>query len=81
MPARTVLSGFAVFAVVAIASAAAPVARAESPQRTAHEQRFHAVYKELIEINTSHSAGDNTAAARAMRQHCLLYTSDAADEL
>ncbi len=71
MPARTVLSGFAVFAVVAIASAAAPVARAESPQRTAHEQRFHAVYKELIEINTSHSAGDNTAAARAMRQHLL----------
>src|ERR1700722_10354901 len=35
---------------------------------TPEQQRFHDIYKQLIEINTSHSAGDNTVAARAMAQ-------------
>jgi acetylornithine deacetylase/succinyl-diaminopimelate desuccinylase-like protein len=33
--------------------------------------RFRAIYQELVEIDTSHSTGDTTAAARAMRQHLL----------
>ncbi len=36
------------------------------------EQRlFHDIYKELVEINTTHSAGDNTQAARAMKARLL----------
>jgi acetylornithine deacetylase/succinyl-diaminopimelate desuccinylase-like protein len=33
------------------------------------DKRFHAIYKELVETNTSHSAGDNTLAARRMAKH------------
>ena len=33
------------------------------------DKRFHAIYKELVETDTSHSAGDNTLAARRMAQH------------
>src|SRR3954470_23144370 len=36
---------------------------------TPEQKRFHAIYKELIETNTSHSAGDNTLAARRMAKH------------
>ena len=32
---------------------------------------FHDIYKELIEINTSHSVGDNTQAARAMQKRLI----------
>jgi acetylornithine deacetylase/succinyl-diaminopimelate desuccinylase-like protein len=35
----------------------------------AEQQRFHDIYKELVETNTSHSAGDNTLAARRMAVH------------
>ncbi len=35
----------------------------------AEQQRFHDIYKELVETNTSHSAGDNTLAARRMAAH------------
>lgn len=33
---------------------------------TSEQQRLHDIYKELVEINTTDSVGDNTAAARAM---------------
>jgi acetylornithine deacetylase/succinyl-diaminopimelate desuccinylase-like protein len=33
---------------------------------TPEQQRFHSIYKELIEINTTHSVGDVTKAAQAM---------------
>src|ERR1041385_994082 len=36
---------------------------------TPEQKRFHAIYKELVETNTSHSAGDNTLAARRMARH------------
>jgi acetylornithine deacetylase/succinyl-diaminopimelate desuccinylase-like protein len=45
------------------------VALAQAPD--AEAQRFQEIYQELIEINTSHSAGDTTQAARAMRQRLL----------
>jgi acetylornithine deacetylase/succinyl-diaminopimelate desuccinylase-like protein len=35
----------------------------------AEQKRFHAIYKELVETNTSHSVGDNTLAARRMAKH------------
>src|SRR5215212_2147322 len=38
-------------------------------QAQAEQKRFHAIYKELVETNTSHSAGDNTLAARRMAKH------------
>ena len=37
----------------------------------AEAARFRAIYQELVEIDTSRSTGDTTAAARAMRQHLL----------
>src|SRR6266849_823399 len=33
------------------------------------QKRFHGIYKELVETNTSHSAGDNTLAAQRMAKH------------
>jgi acetylornithine deacetylase/succinyl-diaminopimelate desuccinylase-like protein len=38
---------------------------------TPETQRYHDIYKELVEINTSHSAGDTTKAAHAMEKHLL----------
>src|SRR4051794_30841122 len=38
---------------------------------TAEQQRFHDIYKELVEINTTNSVGNNTEAARAMQKHLL----------
>lgn len=39
--------------------------------RTLQQQRFYDIYKELIEIDTTHSAGDTTRAAQAMRMRLL----------
>lgn len=47
---------------------AGPVAAAEL---TAHEQLARDIFEELIEINTTHSQGDNTAAARAVEARLL----------
>src|SRR5262249_27289622 len=33
---------------------------------TAHQARLREIFQELVEINTTHSAGDNTRAAEAM---------------
>jgi acetylornithine deacetylase/succinyl-diaminopimelate desuccinylase-like protein len=52
-----------VVAAFALALAAHPAITAEL---TAEQQRLHDIYKELVEINTTDSVGDNTAAARAM---------------
>ena len=38
-------------------------------QQGPEQKRFHAIYKELVETNTSHSAGDNTLAAQRMAKH------------
>lgn len=35
------------------------------------QQRFYKIYKELVEINTTHSVGNNTEAARALQKHLL----------
>src|SRR5437762_13980708 len=46
---------------VSLAAAAQPL----SPE----QKRFHAIYKELVETNTTHSAGDTTLAAQRMARH------------
>jgi len=33
------------------------------------QKRFHGIYKELVETNTTHSAGDTTLAAQRMARH------------
>ncbi|HET8691342.1 MAG TPA: M20/M25/M40 family metallo-hydrolase [Steroidobacteraceae bacterium] len=50
-----------------LAAAGAAAAEAADPGEAA----FRALYKELIEINTTRSAGDCTRAAEAMRAHLL----------
>jgi acetylornithine deacetylase/succinyl-diaminopimelate desuccinylase-like protein len=47
------------------------VANAQTSNPTADEAAFRALYKELIEINTTHSVGNCTQAAEAMRKHLL----------
>ena len=60
-------------AVASIAAACAGVgaANAGSASPDASEAAFRALYKELIEINTTRSVGDCTRAAEAMRQRLL----------
>jgi acetylornithine deacetylase/succinyl-diaminopimelate desuccinylase-like protein len=43
----------------------------DGPALSPEQQRFHAIYKELVEINTTNSVGNNTEAAKAMRKHLL----------
>ena len=55
---------------LALLMAAAALCAGASAQPTAltpEQQRFHDIYKELVEINTTHSAGSTTTAALAMQ--------------
>ena len=45
---------------------------AEAAELTEHQQLARDIFKELIEINTTDSQGDNTAAARAVKRACWL---------
>jgi len=56
-----------------------PASKAPPVTLTPEQQRFHDIYKELIEINTSHSVGDSTRAARAMEKRLLDAGFSAAD--
>ena len=59
-------------AVVAIAALCTfGDASAENASPSADEAEFRALYKELIEINTTRSVGNCTRAAEAMRAHLL----------
>ena len=61
-------SGFLAAAIVAVCSIAGEAgAQAADPG----EADFRTLYKELIEINTTRSAGNCTQAAEAMRKHLL----------
>ena len=59
----------AAIAAVAMACASLPGVRAQSAVPDTGEAAFRALYKELIEINTTRSVGDCTRAAEAMRAH------------
>jgi acetylornithine deacetylase/succinyl-diaminopimelate desuccinylase-like protein len=51
--------------------AAAGEARAQAVARSADEAAFRALFKELVEINTTRSVGNCTQAAEAMQKHLL----------
>jgi acetylornithine deacetylase/succinyl-diaminopimelate desuccinylase-like protein len=44
---------------------------ASAADRTLEERLFRSIYQELIEINTTHSEGDTTAASKAMQQRLI----------
>ncbi|MES2068874.1 MAG: M20/M25/M40 family metallo-hydrolase [Pseudomonadota bacterium] len=56
----------AALGALALANTAHPAYAADTQ---AERALFHDIYKELVETNTSHSAGDNTLAARRMEKH------------
>ena len=66
----SVQSRFLLGAIVA-ASSGIGVSAAQPPGPSAGEAAFRAIYKELIEINTTRSTGNCTQAAEAMRRHLL----------
>ena len=47
----------------------ATVFSSSAVSQSAEQKRFHAIYKELVETNTTHSSGDNTLAARRVAKH------------
>src|SRR5882672_5952855 len=55
--------------VLVALAAAALAGGAQAQTLSAEQKRFHDIYKELVETNTSHSSGDNTLAARRMAKH------------
>ena len=48
-----------------------PASKAPPVSLTPEQQRFHDIYKELVEINTTHSVGDSARAARAMEKRLV----------
>src|SRR5688500_13272991 len=54
------------FAAGLLAAPVARGARAAASQLTPDQQLLREIYKELVEINTTDSVGDNTKAAEAM---------------
>jgi acetylornithine deacetylase/succinyl-diaminopimelate desuccinylase-like protein len=67
-------------ALMCAASWAGAQTPTQMPPLTPEQQRFHDIYKELVEINTTHLTGNNTEAAQAMRKH-LLDAGFKADEI
>lgn len=57
----------AIFVIVALTLAAV----AEAADSATEQKLFHDIYKELIEINTTHSSGDTTVAARAVQKRLM----------
>lgn len=69
-----VVSALAVLAAVGLAGLPRSVA-----QGPPHRDALRAIYKELVEIDTTDSNGDNTKAAEAMARHLLAAGIPAAD--
>ncbi|MGD8320005.1 MAG: M20/M25/M40 family metallo-hydrolase [Gemmatimonadota bacterium] len=58
------------FATLALTMAASPLAAQNTPPQE-YQDLARSIFKELIEINTTNSVGDNTEAARAMAKRLL----------
>ena len=56
---------------LALTSAALLASAQTVLQLTPEQQRFHDIYKELVNINTSNSVGDNTKAVNAMKKYLV----------
>ncbi len=63
--------GTIVAAVAAILSTGIGLANAQAAAPSADEAAFRALFKELVEINTTRSVGNCTQAAEAMQRHLL----------
>jgi acetylornithine deacetylase/succinyl-diaminopimelate desuccinylase-like protein len=61
------IHGLAIFVIVALTLAAV----AKATDSAAEQKLFHDIYKELIEINTTHSSGDTTVAAHAVQKRLM----------
>jgi acetylornithine deacetylase/succinyl-diaminopimelate desuccinylase-like protein len=60
------------FASASLAASVIAHAQTGAPSTlSAEQQLFHDIYKELVEINTTYSVGNNTDAARAMQKRLL----------
>lgn len=72
---RTRACAFAVAALVACGAESfattLPASKAPPATLTPEQKLFHAIYKELIETDTTNSTGDNTRAAWAMEKRLL----------
>src|SRR5688500_18431788 len=68
---RMKASGHWKIAVIALACTTVSATAAQTPGPDPGEAAFRALYKELIEINTTRSVGDCTQAAEAMRARLL----------
>lgn len=66
-PRAVTLACGLLLAAAAQAQGAAPTNNGKA--LTPEQQRFHAIYKELVEINTTNSVGNNTEAAQAMQKY------------
>jgi acetylornithine deacetylase/succinyl-diaminopimelate desuccinylase-like protein len=66
-------------AVIVAMSTVAGAANPETGSPGADEAAFRALFKELVEINTTRSVGNCTQAAEAMRKHLLAAGIPAAD--
>jgi acetylornithine deacetylase/succinyl-diaminopimelate desuccinylase-like protein len=62
-----------------VATLTAPVTAAAQPEPAPAQRSLRAIYRELVEINTTTSSGDCTQAAEAMGRHLLRAGLPAAD--
>jgi len=70
LPARQCAAALVAVGLVGAPLVAAGQIVAGAPASlTPVQQKYYEIYKELVEINTTHSVGDNTVAARAMARH------------
>ena len=68
---RTLLLSLPLAAVLVVASGALSGPSAQPVALTPPQELLRGIYKELVEINTTDSVGDNTRAAEAMAGHLL----------
>ena len=76
-PSRSVFLAAAIAGIVTTVSIAQ--AQAPAPGAAPDEAAFRALYRQLVEINTTRSVGSCTAAAEAMRAHLLAAGVPASD--
>jgi acetylornithine deacetylase/succinyl-diaminopimelate desuccinylase-like protein len=79
IPARPILSAAIIAALFAGAGAGPTLASAPAPVPSPDETAFRALYKQLVETNTTRSVGSCTQAAEAMRSRLAAGGVPAAD--
>ena len=68
VPVRALVSAAVLACSAGAIAQTIPASKPVPATLTPEQQRYHDIYKELVEINTTHSAGDTTKAARAMEK-------------